>query len=466
MAMNWKTGTLFAAGLALGVAAGVAGVLSLNDGAAPASASPTSAMGAPAAAKARATPVVAGGPGPRCTELTPLLAKGPDGDGKESLQKAAASAGASDISALLLKGKEAAAGERPRDAEILFLNACRTAQAANAGGLPAADAQYQLARHYANAAAFGAAQPKELYERANRLYGASLQIYEARHGASHERTKFAREGLITVQQVTGVLPPLPAPAVAQAKPAAPAPAPQVVAAAPAPAAPVAAPAPVAQPAPAPVAKAAPAPEPVPAPVVQAALAPAPKPAPAPVAKATPAPTSPAPAPAAARVPEKEQVAAAPVKPAPETTPAPAPRRTTSPSFNCAQARSTTEKLICDDEELARMDRDLGRLHQRAKEAAPDRRAFQRASDAEWQQREDTCRDRECLRNWYAERRQELSAAAEAPRPVARPEPAVRAPAPVERAEPVRRAQRPEPVEIALPPGTASGNAGTSAMGSN
>lgn len=459
MAMNWKTGTLFAAGLALGIAAGVAGVLSLNNGgAAPASASPTRAVGAPAAAKASATPVATGGPGPRCTELAPLLAKGPDGDGRESLQKAGPAVGAGDISALLLKGKEAAAGKRPRDAEILFLNACRTAQAANAGGLPAADAQYQLARHYANAAAFGAARPRELYERANRLYSASLQIYEARHGASHERTKFAREGLITVQQVTGVLPPLPTPAAVQARPAAPAPAPKVVAAAPA--APVAAPAPVAEPAPAPapVARVAPAPAP--------ALAPAP--APAPVAKAPPAPApKPAPAVVPAPAPEKEQVATAPVKPAPEPTPAPAPRRTTSPSFNCAQARSTTEKLICGDEELARLDRDLGRLHQRAKEAAPDRRAFQRASDAEWQRREDTCRDRECLRNWYAERRQELSAAAAAPRPVERPAPVVRAPAPVERAEPpLRRAQREEPVEIALPPGTASGDAGTATMGSN
>jgi uncharacterized protein len=156
---------------------------------------------------------------------------------------------------------------------------------------------------------------------------------------------------------------------------------------------------------------------------------------------------------------REQVAALPA-------PAPAPRRTTSPSFDCAKARSTTEKLICGDEELARMDRDLGRLHQRAKEAAPDRRAFQRNSDAEWQQREDTCRDRECLRNWYAERRQELSAAAAAPRPAVRAEPVVRT-APVERDDaPPRRAQRPEPVEIALPPGTASGDAGTATMGSN
>jgi uncharacterized protein len=123
--------------------------------------------------------------------------------------------------------------------------------------------------------------------------------------------------------------------------------------------------------------------------------------------------------------------------------APTPRRTTSPSFNCAYARSTTEKLICADEELARLDRELGGIHQRAKQAAPDKRAFQRESDAEWKRREETCRDRECLRNWYAERRQELSAAAASPRP---------APAPP------RRVQRAEPAEIMLPPATASGSA--------
>ena len=99
----------------------------------------------------------------------------------------------------------------------------------------------------------------------------------------------------------------------------------------------------------------------------------------------------------------------------------------------------------------------GRLHQRAKESAPDRRAFQRASDAEWKRREDTCRDRECLRAWYAQRRQELSAAAEAPRPTTQPQ---RAPA-----RPVLRAGRQQADVVTAPPGTASGSA-TSGMGSN
>ncbi|MCC2675836.1 MAG: hypothetical protein K0R58_2783, partial [Ramlibacter sp.] len=190
--MNWKTGTLFAAGLAVGVAAGVAGVMGLKaDGDAP-SAPATSAMGGPGTPGAGAVPVITSGVGPRCSELTPLLGKGPEGDGKEALRDASSSTSA-DISGLLLKGKEAAAGERQRDAEILFINACRQAQAAREGELPTADAQYQLARHYANAAAFGAPRSKELYERANRLYTASLQVYQGRYGASHEKTKFARE---------------------------------------------------------------------------------------------------------------------------------------------------------------------------------------------------------------------------------------------------------------------------------
>ncbi|MDB5896595.1 MAG: hypothetical protein JWP41_197, partial [Ramlibacter sp.] len=137
-------------------------------------------------------------------------------------------------------------------------------------------------------------------------------------------------------------------------------------------------------------------------------------------------------------------------------------------------RSTTEKLICGDEELARMDRELGGLHHRAKQAAADPRAFQRNSDAEWQRRENTCRDAECLRRWYAQRRQDLSTAAAAPS-----QPRVEASRPAEPrvaerrthvAEPVARAAttprprpqlRQEPSEVMIAPGVASGDSGLS-----
>ena len=86
----------------------------------------------------------------------------------------------------------------------------------------------------------------------------------------------------------------------------------------------------------------------------------------------------------------------------------APERV-APSFDCAKARSTSERIICADPELSRLDRDLGQLYSRARDAAPDPAAFKRQSDAQWFQRERTCRDRECLLRWYAQRREQLTA---------------------------------------------------------
>nr|MBA2673351.1 hypothetical protein [Ramlibacter sp.] len=80
------------------------------------------------------------------------------------------------------------------------------------------------------------------------------------------------------------------------------------------------------------------------------------------------------------------------------------------SFDCARARSAAERTICSDPELARADRELGRLHARAKAAAPDPRAFQRRSDAIWSAREANCTSRDCLRQWYAQRRADLQTA--------------------------------------------------------
>ncbi|WP_460890996.1 lysozyme inhibitor LprI family protein, partial [Ramlibacter alkalitolerans] len=128
--------------------------------------------------------------------------------------------------------------------------------------------------------------------------------------------------------------------------------------------------------------------------------------------------------------EQRPAAAAPAERAPQA-------RRTQPSFDCARARSAAEKLICADEDLARQDRELGQLHQRARQAAADPRAFQRESDAQWQQREDTCRDRECLQRWYAQRRAALAAAAATP---SRPSRTERAAAP-ERAERTRPTER-------------------------
>jgi uncharacterized protein len=416
MAIHWRKASLIGGALVAGVAAGAIGMMSLRGGDGPYAGSPaaTRSMGAPPATTAFMK-AVAG----NC-ELAPMLPSAGNGDGRAVLQTNPAAASASEVGSLILEGKEAVASGHQRDAEIDFLNACRNAAAMPDGdGIPLADAMYQLGRHYANVAAFGAPKAKELFQRAERLYSASLEAYRARYGEGHEKTRCAQEGLTTVLQATGGKPPT---MVAKAPPSA------------APAAANTAPSnPSATAAPATAAAPAPVPTPLPAPAPQVAKAPAAKPVPAPQVTLSPAPT-PAPEVVKAPAPAREQVATAP----PVSEPVPQPRRT-SPSFNCAQARSTTEKMICGDEDLARMDRELGALHQRAKEAAPDRRGFQRNSDAEWQRREDTCRDRECLLRWYAQRRAELSAAATAaPRQAdadARPAPA---------AARSRRSEEPQP----------------------
>jgi uncharacterized protein len=156
--------------------------------------------------------------------------------------------------------------------------------------------------------------------------------------------------------------------------------------------------------------------------------PAPKAAPAPEepravqhAEAKPQ-AQPAPRPVSPRAepPSTVSASAAPVKPPPKVespaavpvpaTTTPATRVHTQPSFDCSRARSAPEKIVCADEDLARQDRELGRLHARAEAAASDRAAFRRQNDAEWRRREDNCRDRECVQRWYAERRAQLEAA--------------------------------------------------------
>lgn len=82
--------------------------------------------------------------------------------------------------------------------------------------------------------------------------------------------------------------------------------------------------------------------------------------------------------------------------------------TLRPSFDCQLAQSLTEDLICSDPELARLDRELARLYARAKFATRDPVGFREQTHDEWRRREETCSDRDCLRDWYAQRRKQLN----------------------------------------------------------
>jgi uncharacterized protein YecT (DUF1311 family) len=79
------------------------------------------------------------------------------------------------------------------------------------------------------------------------------------------------------------------------------------------------------------------------------------------------------------------------------------------SFDCAKARSWPERRICADMLLSEEDERLGTLYRRVRKIAPDPAAFEAETRAEWRRREETCRDDACLRAWYRDRRETLTA---------------------------------------------------------
>ncbi|MES3025567.1 MAG: hypothetical protein V4857_28655 [Pseudomonadota bacterium] len=77
------------------------------------------------------------------------------------------------------------------------------------------------------------------------------------------------------------------------------------------------------------------------------------------------------------------------------------------SFDCAKARSTSERLICSDPQLSALDDRLAALAAAGKKRAANRRAYQRALDAAWSVRQ-KCEDIACVQSWYAQRIAALS----------------------------------------------------------
>ena len=223
MARHVRTPLLVGLALLVGVSVGAIGMMSLRGGDGPYATTPapaTHVMGAAPASTAFVM-AVAG----NC-DVAPVLPRADSGDGQDSVQPKPDSAEAPEVASLILRGKEAEAGGRQHDAEASFLNACRKAAVLSGGDpIPLADAMYQLGRLYANAGALGSPQAQPLFQRAERLYSASLEAYRARYGDKAEKTRFARQGLLTVQQATGGKAPVAIAKAATAPAAAPAPAP-------------------------------------------------------------------------------------------------------------------------------------------------------------------------------------------------------------------------------------------------
>lgn len=85
----------------------------------------------------------------------------------------------------------------------------------------------------------------------------------------------------------------------------------------------------------------------------------------------------------------------------------------SPTFDCSKAKSEAEKLICSYSDLAELDSITHEVYKIAKEKAPDTEGFLKESRKAWQWREDNCRDKECLEEWFIERLHAYSDLAEA-----------------------------------------------------
>ncbi|WP_049871245.1 lysozyme inhibitor LprI family protein [Ramlibacter tataouinensis] len=356
--------------------------------------------------------------GPAACAFDPMAPERGSGDGQLRLRTDLDGKTAADAAGLVWLAHEVAGQGRTRDTEVALIMACRLAARLDGPQAPAvAEAKYQLGRHYlalvapGGASALGGGTRGDMLRRAQEVLQESRHAFTAQYGDAHAKTQLAAAAAATAQQsLTAVaarppnaVPPAAVPPAAVPPAAVPGRPPEAVAAAPESAPPP-------PPAPAPQAQQSQQAPPQAQPPAQAS-APRPEPAPPPPAVAAkPAP----PPPAVTARPAPPPVASG--KPAPAPVPPAVAGRTTppdpavasvKPSFDCAKARSVPEKMICSDAELARLDRELGRLHAQAKRAAPSTTAFNRKNNEEWNRREATCRTRSCLLQWYAERRQQL-----------------------------------------------------------
>lgn len=72
------------------------------------------------------------------------------------------------------------------------------------------------------------------------------------------------------------------------------------------------------------------------------------------------------------------------------------------SFDCAKASSTTEKLICGDESLSKLDEQLSSSYKQTLELAADKEVFKK-TQIEWLKQQRVCKNVACLKAVYAAR---------------------------------------------------------------
>lgn len=76
---------------------------------------------------------------------------------------------------------------------------------------------------------------------------------------------------------------------------------------------------------------------------------------------------------------------------------------TAASFDCNKAKSASEKLICSNPELSALDERLFDVYKKAKELSNNSKEFRDDQVAAWKYREQNCKEKECVANWYYSR---------------------------------------------------------------
>lgn len=108
--------------------------------------------------------------------------------------------------------------------------------------------------------------------------------------------------------------------------------------------------------------------------------------------------------------EQAQTKEAPPASVPElpATPPPPPPKV-EPSFDCSKADKHAEKLICEDNGLSQLDREVGRLYALASDGLNATPGFEELLDGQrkWLAERNTCFDQECLTEMYVRRAHQL-----------------------------------------------------------
>lgn len=236
MAVTWRQGLLFGLGLLAGLFAGAIALMAWKN---------TPEEQQPQGLHKALPPAVA--QAPPCTFEPLLVAAGPQ-DGKFASTADLTDKTLTDVAAYASVGSDATTHGRVRDAEVAFITSCRIAGHLLGGAAPElAEAKYQLARHYA---AVAGAMPApsmdttrtDVLQRAQTLFSESADVFAAKYGQAHEKTRLAAASLTLVQQTVALAGQLQQVAVVQAPdiaaaasaPAAQASSPVVAAATPAP----------------------------------------------------------------------------------------------------------------------------------------------------------------------------------------------------------------------------------------